>query len=585
MPLELSPPANRSPTPRPRWTCPVARSWTSGSSAAGWSTRPTAAGSRSSSSAPAWPAPRPRRRSASSATGSSRSGSTTAPGGRTASPRRAGSTPRRTTATTATACYRLFYDTVKGGDFRSRESNSYRLAEVSAEHHRPGRRPGRAVRPRVRRPARQPLVRWRPGVAHLLRPRPDGPAAAARRLPGAGAADRRWATSSMHARTEMLDLVVVDGRAPRHRRPRPDHRRGDTHFGGRRRARPPAATATSSTSRPTPRAATSPRSGGRTSAARTSPTPATRRSTRPASRCSGEYQSKLTLMSESLRNDGRVWVPKERGDDRDPRADPRGRARLLPRAQVPGVRQPGAPRHRLARGQERCATRAAASARDGLASTSTSPTRSTRLGRDGDRGASTATSSTCTTGSPARTRTRRRCGSTPPSTTRWAGCGSTTTCMTHHPGPVRARRGQLLRPRRQPPRAPARSCRAWPTATSCCRPRSATTSPHGPFAKVADRPTRPRSRPCSAVETQIDKLLSIKGTRTRRLVPPRARARSCGTSAAWRAPRRACARRWTAIPELREEFWTNVKVLGERARSTRPWRRPAGSPTSSSSPS
>jgi succinate dehydrogenase / fumarate reductase, flavoprotein subunit len=36
----------------------------------------------------------------------------------------------------------------------------------------------------------------------------------------------------------------------------------------------------------------------------------------------GDYQSKLTLMSESLRNDGRVWVPKERGDDRDPREIP-----------------------------------------------------------------------------------------------------------------------------------------------------------------------------------------------------------------------------------------------------------------------
>ncbi|MCW2636925.1 MAG: sdhA, partial [Blastococcus sp.] len=36
----------------------------------------------------------------------------------------------------------------------------------------------------------------------------------------------------------------------------------------------------------------------------------------------GDYQSKLTLMSESLRNDGRVWVPKERGDERDPREIP-----------------------------------------------------------------------------------------------------------------------------------------------------------------------------------------------------------------------------------------------------------------------
>ena len=55
------------------------------------------------------------------------------------------------------------------------------------QHHRPVRRAGRAVRPRVRRPAGEPLVRRRPGVANLLRPRPDRPAAPARRLPGAGA--------------------------------------------------------------------------------------------------------------------------------------------------------------------------------------------------------------------------------------------------------------------------------------------------------------------------------------------------------------------------------------------------------------
>ena len=87
--------------------------------------------------------------------------------------------------------YRLFYDTVKGGDYRSRESNVYRLAEVSTEHHRPVRRAGRPVRPRVRRPARQPLVRRRAGLPHVLRPRPDRPAAADRRLPGAGAPGRR----------------------------------------------------------------------------------------------------------------------------------------------------------------------------------------------------------------------------------------------------------------------------------------------------------------------------------------------------------------------------------------------------------
>ena len=58
------------------------------------------------------------------------------------------------------------------------------------EHHRPMRGPGRALRPRLRRPPRQPLLRRHPGVAHLLRPRPDGPAAPAGRLPGPDAPGR-----------------------------------------------------------------------------------------------------------------------------------------------------------------------------------------------------------------------------------------------------------------------------------------------------------------------------------------------------------------------------------------------------------
>ena len=47
--------------------------------------------------------------------------------------------------------YRLFYDTIKGGDFRAREADVWRLAQVSQQHHRPVRGPGRAVRPRLRR--------------------------------------------------------------------------------------------------------------------------------------------------------------------------------------------------------------------------------------------------------------------------------------------------------------------------------------------------------------------------------------------------------------------------------------------------
>ena len=92
-------------------------------------------------------------------------------------------------------------------------------------------------------------------------------------------------------------------------------------------------------------------------------TPATRRSTRRASRRATTSSRKLTLMSESLRNDGRIWVPDQLDDQRAARPDPGGRARLLPRAPLPGVREPRAPRRRVARRQARGATRAAASGR------------------------------------------------------------------------------------------------------------------------------------------------------------------------------------------------------------------------------
>ena len=179
--------------------------------------------------------------------------------------------------------YRLFYDTVKGGDYRSREANVYRLAEVSRRHHRPVRGPGRALRPRVRRPARQPQLRRRPGEPHVLRPGPDRPAAAARRLPGAGPPGR---ARQRRAVQPHRDARRRRGRRPvrRHRRPRPRHRRDHARTRPTPSCWPPAATRTSSSCRPTPWRATPRPSGGPTAAAPTSPTPASRRSTRRASR-------------------------------------------------------------------------------------------------------------------------------------------------------------------------------------------------------------------------------------------------------------------------------------------------------------
>ena len=108
------------------------------------------------------------------------------------------------------------------------------------------------------------------------------------------------------------------------------------------------------------------------------------------------------------------------------RPDPRGRARLLPRAQVPELRQPRPPRHLLARGQ--------AGVRRGPRRRADRLRRLPRLrrrhrapGGGQDRARSTATSSRCTSGSPTRTPTRSRCGSTRPRTTPWAGSGWTTT--------------------------------------------------------------------------------------------------------------------------------------------------------------
>ena len=90
--------------------------------------------------------------------------------------------------------WRLFYDTIKGGDFRAREANVYRLAEISVRIIDQCVAQGVPFAREYGGFLRQPVVRRRAGVAHLLRARADGPAAAARCLPGAGegsAAGRR----------------------------------------------------------------------------------------------------------------------------------------------------------------------------------------------------------------------------------------------------------------------------------------------------------------------------------------------------------------------------------------------------------
>ena len=218
--------------------------------------------------------------------------------------------------------YRLFYDTVKGGDYRAREANVHRLAQISVSII------DQCVAQGV------PFAREYGGV---LANRSFGGAQVSRTFYARGQTGQQLLLGAYQAlerqvelgkvamfpRTEMLDLILVEGKA-----------RGivtrdlitgaiDTHLGD----------------------AVVLATGGygnvfflSTNAKGSNATAIWRAHKRGAlfgNPCftqihptcipvSGDYQSKLTLMSESLRNDGRIWVPKEKGDRRSPDKIPEG---------------------------------------------------------------------------------------------------------------------------------------------------------------------------------------------------------------------------------------------------------------------
>lgn len=216
--------------------------------------------------------------------------------------------------------FRLFYDTVKGGDYRAREANVYRLAEVSsniidqcvAQGVPFAREYGGYLSNRSfggTQVQRTFYAAGQTGQQLLL-----GAYSALERQVGLG-------TVTMYSRHEMLDVVVVDGKA-----------RGiiardlisgklERHFGH----------------------AVLLASGGygnvfflSTNAMGSNVTAAWKAHKKGAffgNPCftqihptcipvSGDHQSKLTLMSESLRNDGRIWVPKKKDDTRKPKDIP-----------------------------------------------------------------------------------------------------------------------------------------------------------------------------------------------------------------------------------------------------------------------
>ncbi len=210
--------------------------------------------------------------------------------------------------------YRLFYDTVKGGDFRSREANVHRLAEVAnniidqcvAQGVPFAREYGGELANRSfggAQVSRTFYARGQTGQQLLL-----GAYSALARQIGLG-------TVKMYPRTEMLDLVVVDGRAcgiiVR------DMITGETTS----HAADAVVLATGGYSSVF-FLSTNAKGCNVTAAYR-----AYKKGACFANPCytqihptcipvSGDYQSKLTLMSESLRNDGRIWVPLKQGDKR-----------------------------------------------------------------------------------------------------------------------------------------------------------------------------------------------------------------------------------------------------------------------------
>lgn len=214
--------------------------------------------------------------------------------------------------------YRLFYDTVKGGDFRAREANIYRLAQVSVDI--------------IDQCAAQgvPFAReYGGGLAN----RSFGGAQVSRTFYARGqtgqqlllgayqALSRQIATGkvTMFPRHEMLDLVVVDDRARGIVTRRLDNGAIEAHTAD---AVVLATGGYVNVFYLSTNAKNSNVSAGwrchRRGAGFANPCYTQIHPTCIPS--SGDYQSKLTLMSESLRNDGRIWVPKKEGDNR-PAAD------------------------------------------------------------------------------------------------------------------------------------------------------------------------------------------------------------------------------------------------------------------------
>ena len=216
--------------------------------------------------------------------------------------------------------FRLFYDTIKGGDYRSRETNVHRLAQISLNII------DQCVAQGV------PFAREYGGV---LSNRSFGGAQVSRTFYARGQTGQQLLLGAyqslsrqiaagrvaMNSRTEMLDLVVVDG-----------HARGivtrDMVTGEIQSHAADAVALCTGGYGNVYHLSTNAKGCNTTAiwrAYKRGAALANPSFTQIHPTCipvSGEHQSKLTLMSESLRNDGRIWVPREKGDRRRPNQIP-----------------------------------------------------------------------------------------------------------------------------------------------------------------------------------------------------------------------------------------------------------------------
>lgn len=216
--------------------------------------------------------------------------------------------------------FRLFYDTIKGGDFRAREANVYRLAEVSVNII------DQCVAQGV------PFAREYGG---LLDNRSFGGTQVSRTFYAAGQTGQQlllgayqalsrqinMGTVKMHPRKELLEIVVIDGKAKGIITRDLENGKIERHFGhavvlatgGYGNVFYLSTNAKNSNATAIFRAYKKGACFGNPCFTQIHPT---------CIPVSGDYQSKLTLMSESLRNDGKVWVPKNKDDNRAPNQIP-----------------------------------------------------------------------------------------------------------------------------------------------------------------------------------------------------------------------------------------------------------------------